>query len=143
VLSTSPSTSISFETTFIFSIEYDVAAVPTSYDDGLMFSIASESATISDPGAFLGLAKATLAVALPPSTNYFALKFETHQGRLVLGPERQPCRGGCQQPGFHRCHAYIAAQFGTASLALALGTHIQANVTYNSLAKVLNVSLAP
>jgi hypothetical protein len=79
VLSTSPSTSISFETTFIFSIERDAAAAPTSYSVGLTFSIASESATVGDPGAFLGLAKATLAVTLPPSINYFALEFETHQ----------------------------------------------------------------
>jgi hypothetical protein len=136
VLSPSPSTSISFETTFIFSIERDT---PTSYGAGLTFSITSENTTVGDPGPFLGLAKAT-TLAFPASAKYFALEFDTHQDAQFQDPNDNHV--GVDVNSLVSAHA-MPAQSGAAPVALASGAHIQAYVAYDSRAKVLDVSLAP
>lgn len=131
VLSASPATSISFETTFIFSIERDA---PTSYGAGLTFALTSENTTVGDAGPFLGLAKAT------PLAKYFALEFDTHQDAQFQDPNDNHV--GVDVNSLVSAHA-TAAQSGAAPVALASGAHIQAYVAYDSRAKVLDVSLAP
>ncbi|KAG0605082.1 hypothetical protein M758_9G029900 [Ceratodon purpureus] len=140
VLSTSPSTSISFETTFIFSIEPDVG-VPSSYGAGLTFSISSENTTVGDPGPFLGLVKANPSSSLAlPTVKYFALEFDTHQDTQF-----QDMNDNHVGVDFNSLISNQAkpAQSGVTPITLASGSHIQAYVTYNSLAKILDVSIAP
>lgn len=140
VLSAAPATSISFETTFIFSIERDATA-PGAYGAGLTFSISSENTTVGDPGPFLGLVKANPSAALAlPSAKYFALEFDTHQDPQFQDPDDNHV--GVDFNSLVSKQAK-AAQSGATPLSLASGSHIQAYVAYNSLAKVLDVSIAP
>lgn len=139
-VSTSPQTSISFETTFIFSIEKELST-PQSYGAGLTFSMSSENRTVGDPGAYLGLATATpssdIAVA---TTKYFALEFDTRQDTQFqdmndnhVGVDFSSLVSDQAKP----------AMSGATPVVLASGNHIQAYVTYNSLAHVLDVSISP
>lgn len=142
MLTTSPSTSISFETTFIFSIENDFhLASPLSYGAGLTFSISSENKTVGDPGGFLGLAKANPTSSLSaPVIKYFALEFDTHQD-----PQFQDMNDNHVGIDFNSLVSQQAkpAQTGATPVTLASGNHIQAYVSYNSLEHVLDVSISP
>lgn len=139
LLPVSPHTSISFETTFIFSIENDLLlASPLSYGAGLTFHISSENRTVGDTGAFLGLSKASSVAA--PAPKYFAVEFDTHQD-----PQFQDLNDNHVGIDFNSLVSQQAkpAQTGSTPVALASGNHIQAYVSYNSLEHVLDVSISP
>lgn len=140
MLSTTPGTSISFETTFIFSIENDNSIASTlSYGAGLTFSISSENRTVGDSGGFLGLTKAIPTLGAPVA-KYFALEFDTHQD-----PQFQDMNDNHVGIDFNSLISQQAkpAMTGANPVALASGMHIQAYVSYNSLEHVLDVSIAP
>ncbi|XP_024371281.1 probable L-type lectin-domain containing receptor kinase S.7 [Physcomitrium patens] len=138
VISASPQTSISFETNFIFSIENE-PSTPQAYGAGLTFSISSENKTVGDPGGYLGLVTANPSTSVS-TTKYFALEFDTKQDTQFqdiddnhIGVDINSLVSQQAKP----------AMSGTIPVTLASGTHIQAYVSYNSVAHVLDVSISP
>lgn len=138
MLTTTPSTtSISFETSFIFSIETD----PLSYGSGLTFHITSDNKTIESTPRFLGLATSNPnSPRSLPSPKYFAIEFDTHQDAELqdlndnhVGIDINSLVSNQAKP----------ATSGSTPVALASGMHIQAYVSYNSLEHVLDVSISP
>lgn len=139
-------TTVSFTTSFIFSIVSSNASSGgvVSYGDGLAFTIASDNSSVGSSGPWLGLLQAsssTLAGASEsPQSRVLAVEFDTHQDMAFS--DINDNHVGVDINSLTSVQSQ-AAQSGSLPVELASGGHIKAWIQYDSVTHSLDVWLSP